>query len=226
MDKAQTFQQFLASSSADISILGFLFNLLLVAFLSSILAWVYVNYGKAISNRDRFSRNFMILAMTIMVIITIVKSSLALSLGLVGALSIVRFRTAIKEPEELAYTFVAIAIGLGLGADQVLVTSVSFIIIIVLIMIRSKLYKTPVSEFVNFRIYGPSAQVDIEELNAIMSEQTLTLKLKRFDEVDQQSEVLYSAIFDTMENMVIAKNRLNELSSDLDISYFENIGSI
>ena len=226
MDKAQTFQQFLASSSADISILGFLFNLLLVAFLSSILAWVYVNYGKAISNRDRFSRNFMILAMTIMVIITIVKSSLALSLGLVGALSIVRFRTAIKEPEELAYTFVAIAIGLGLGADQVLVTSASFIMIIGMIMIRSKLYKTPVSEFANFRIYGPSAQVDIEKLNAIMSEQTLTLKLKRFDEVDQQSEVLYSAIFDTTENMVIAKKRLNELSPDLDISYFENIGSI
>lgn len=226
MDKSQTFQQFLASSSADISILGFVVNLLLVALLSSILAWVYVNCGKALSNRDSFSRNFLILAMTIMVIITIVKSSLALSLGLVGALSIVRFRTAIKEPEELAYTFVAIALGLGLGADQVLVTVLAFIIIVGLIMIRSKFYKTPVSEFVNFRIYGPSAQVDIEQLNAIMSKQTSALKLKRFDEVDQQSEVLYSAIFETMENMVLAKKGLNELSPDLDISYFENIGTI
>ena len=43
--------------------------------------------------------------MTTMVVITIVKSSLALSLGLVGALSIVRFRAAIKEPEELAFYF-------------------------------------------------------------------------------------------------------------------------
>ena len=57
-----------------------------------------------------------------MVMITIVKSSLALSLGLVGALSIVRFRTAIKEPEELSYAFLSIAIGLGLGADQRLTT--------------------------------------------------------------------------------------------------------
>ena len=46
------------------------------------------------------------------------KIFLALSLGLVGALSIVRFRTPIKEPEELAYIFLAIAIGLALGADQ------------------------------------------------------------------------------------------------------------
>ena len=53
------------------------------------------------------------------------KSSLALSLGLVGALSIVRFRTPIKEPEELAYLFISIAMGLGLGANQILATVVA-----------------------------------------------------------------------------------------------------
>ena len=56
--------------------------------------------------------------MTTLLVIAVVKSSLALSLGLVGALSIVRFRTPIKEPEELAYIFLAIALGLCLGADQ------------------------------------------------------------------------------------------------------------
>ena len=50
--------------------------------------------------------------MTTMLIISIVKSSLALSLGLVGALSIIRFRAAIKEPEELAYLFLAIGISI------------------------------------------------------------------------------------------------------------------
>ncbi|HAE74801.1 MAG TPA: DUF4956 domain-containing protein, partial [Alphaproteobacteria bacterium] len=63
--------------------------------------------------------------------ITIVKSSLALSLGLVGALSIVRFRTPIKEPEELAYLFIAIAMGLGLGADQTLPTVLASLVILV-----------------------------------------------------------------------------------------------
>ena len=47
-----------------------------------------------------------------------VKSSLALSLGLVGALSIVRFRTPIKDAEELGYLFLVIATGLAAGADQ------------------------------------------------------------------------------------------------------------
>ena len=53
---------------------------------------------------------------------------------MVGALSIVRFRTPIKEPEELAYLFISIAIGLGLGANQTLVTIISTLIILVLMI--------------------------------------------------------------------------------------------
>ena len=55
--------------------------------------------------------------MTTYIVIMVVKNSLALSLGLVGALSIVRFRAAIKEPEELVYLFLIIAAGLGCGAN-------------------------------------------------------------------------------------------------------------
>ena len=66
--------------------------------------------------------------MTTMFIITIIKSSLVLSLGLIGALSIIRFRTAIKEPEELTYLFLAIAIGLGLGANQRTIILIAFLL--------------------------------------------------------------------------------------------------
>ena len=76
-----------------------------------------------------------------MLIITIVKSSLALSLGLVGALSIIRFRAAIKEPEELSYLFMAIAIGLGFGADQTLITIIAFIIIMAIVVFSKKFSK-------------------------------------------------------------------------------------
>ena len=63
-------------------------------------------------------------------VITVVKSSLALSLGLVGALSIVRFRTPIKEPEELGYLFLTIAVGLGFGAGFSLITTIITIAIL------------------------------------------------------------------------------------------------
>ena len=53
----------------------------------------------------------------------IVKNSLALSLGLVGALSIVRFPSAIKEPEELVFYCLIIAAGLGAGSGQIKITA-------------------------------------------------------------------------------------------------------
>ena len=94
----KTFEDFLTNSQTNIPLLGFVLNLFLSGILALGLRWVYIKYGNSLSNRKKFSRNFLLLTMVTMLIITIVKSSLALSLGLVGALSIVRFRAAIKEP--------------------------------------------------------------------------------------------------------------------------------
>lgn len=104
--------------AAPLSLTTVLFNLLVGLLLSLIVAWYYERYGQSLSNRHRFAQLLPVLTLTTALVITIVKSSLALSLGLVGALSIVRFRTAIKEPEELLFLFIAITIGLGVGADQ------------------------------------------------------------------------------------------------------------
>src|SRR3989339_1079171 len=111
-------QGILNTQIIEIPFWGFALNLILAAVLSYFLSVFYVRYGYSLSNRRIFSRNFLLLTVITTLVITIIKSSLALSLGLVGALSIVRFRAAIKEPEELAYLFLNIGIGLGMGANQ------------------------------------------------------------------------------------------------------------
>ena len=116
--------------SGESSIVDFLINIFITIILSYIIGMVYSKYGNSLSNRKKLMQTFVLISVTVMLVISIVKSSLALSLGLVGALSIVRFRTAIKEPEELVYFFVAIALGLGMGANQRLVTLTGAIIII------------------------------------------------------------------------------------------------
>ena len=118
MDQALNF----ASSDAPLSIPILILNLAIGIVLSLILRWHFQRFGSTLSNRSEFNLVFPFVLLTTVPIITVVKSSLALSLGLVGALSIVRFRTPIKEPEELAYLFIAIAMGLGLGANQTLPT--------------------------------------------------------------------------------------------------------
>ena len=114
--------QFNLDSGEKFSFVNYLINIVLSAILLYILSRVYVKFGRSLSNRYQLSKVLIIVGVTTFIIISIVKSSLALSLGLVGALSIIRFRTAIKEPEELGYFFMAIAIGLGFGANQLLPT--------------------------------------------------------------------------------------------------------
>ena len=116
-------QLFNFTQSTELSVTTVLTNLVASAVLSLILAWHFVKFGSSFSNRHKFAAVLPTIALTTVLVISVVKASLALSLGLVGALSIVRFRTPVKEPEELAYLFLAIAVGLGLGADQRLVAT-------------------------------------------------------------------------------------------------------
>lgn len=107
-----------------------LVNLGLVLILGQILVWHYQRFSPVLSNKRKFSRVFVFVSATTMLVIGIVQSSVALSLGLVGALSIIRFRTPIKEPEELAYLFLSIALGLGMGANQRWLTMLVFAVVL------------------------------------------------------------------------------------------------
>ena len=128
----------LATQNIAINLQNFIISLLISIFLSFLVQQFYKRFSSTLSNKEEFSKNFLILAATTTIIITIVKSSLALSLGLVGALSIVRFRAAIKEPEELVYLFLIISIGLACGAGQFQVIIIGIIIILILIFLHSK----------------------------------------------------------------------------------------
>ena len=111
--------------------------LFLTIFCSYILKYVYEKKSISLSSKYQLSSIIPILSATTYLVILIVKSSLALSLGLVGALSIVRFRTPVKEPEDLVYLFLSIGIGIGFGAFQIFSTLIVFLIIIIFIWFRS-----------------------------------------------------------------------------------------
>ena len=92
------------------SVVQFVIMLAVSLGLSLLVAWHYERYFPFVSRSQGMSKTLVSIALITTLVITVVKSSLALSLGLVGALSIVRFRTPIKEPFELAYIFGVIAI--------------------------------------------------------------------------------------------------------------------
>ena len=123
------------NESIKIDLLSFLISIIIASFLSLLIRATYLKFSNSLSNKNEFSGIFVILGLATTLVITIVKSSLALSLGLVGALSIVRFRAAIKTPEELVYLFLVIASGLGCGAGQIKITVIGVLFSLIIIVI-------------------------------------------------------------------------------------------
>src|SRR3990167_7395123 len=178
MPTSDTLQQFFMTSG-NIAPLRFFVYLLAVALLCFLLGKVYIRFGRALSNRVAFAHNFVLIGLATLLMINVIKSSLALSLGLVGALSIVRFRAAIKEPEELAFLFLTIAIGLGLGAGQLKTTVVAFIIISLFIFIRGYAYNKEDNQNLYLTISGKN--ISLEKIVEVIKKYSLAVTLKRFD---------------------------------------------
>ena len=222
--KWETFQDFLLNEPTQIDPSYLIVSLLLAALLSFILSKLYIKYGTSISNRKKFAGNFVLLTTTTTLIITIVKSSLALSLGLVGALSIVRFRAAIKEPEELAFLFLTIAIGLGLGANQTAITLIAFFIISLLIFGRHFYYKKDEGYNLYLTVSGkPSKELTLKQIVDVLKENCSAVHLKRFDQSDNLLEASFLVEFSSFSEMDKAKGELENLSKTITISYLDKI---
>jgi len=217
-------QELATSTTEQVSVWIIVFNLFLSAVLSLILGWVYTKYGSALSNRKQFARNFLPITMTTMFIITIVKSSLALSLGLIGALSIIRFRTAIKEPEELSYLFLTIAIGMGIGANQAIITIITLLTITAIICLKN-INQNDVESGQNLYLTISSPAQDGNELNTIikvLQKHCTNVNLKRFDENSNLLEVSFLVGFENYSQLEVSKSELQGLNDSIRVSFLDN----
>jgi hypothetical protein len=224
----QTFEEFLNVSRVNIPAIGFIINIVLAAVLALALNWIYDKYGDSLSNRKKFGKNFLLVTMTTMFIISIIKSSLALSLGLVGALSIIRFRAAIKEPEELAYLFFAIAIGLGLGADQTVITLLAFIIIsIILIGVKkfSKKFTDNQNLYLTLQSEG-TKKIGMDAILEILKVNCDVVELRRLDETNGLLEASFMVEAQNFDQLHNAKIELQKLNDSLKITFLDNKGLI
>ena len=129
-----------AFSTVDVLLaLGLSFVLGLFIFL------IYKKTYQGVMYSDSFGVSLIAMSMITSLVIIAVTSNVVLSLGMVGALSIVRFRTAIKEPMDIAFLFWAIAVGIVLGAGLIPLAIIGSVIIGIIIVIFStrKIGDTP-----------------------------------------------------------------------------------
>ncbi|WP_027065458.1 MULTISPECIES: DUF4956 domain-containing protein [Maribacter] len=217
--------QFELNSQENFSILTFLLNIIIAIILLFILSKLYVKYGNSISNREQLSRVFILVGVTTFIIISIVKSSLALSLGLVGALSIVRFRTAIKEPEELGFFFISIAVGLGMGANQFLPTFTGFVLLaLVIVLMKKNKLSDSISQ--NLILSLPTTDKNgneiIDQISSVLSMHTTQLEMKRLNITKENFDVNFLINLSNLEGLQVIAKELKNLDADINITFIDS----
>ena len=194
----QELQSFFFNSNVEIDLLNFFYAIILSLILSFLVKITYIKVGKSLNDKSYFSDTFIPLALITTLVITVIKFSLALSLGLVGALSIVRFRAAIKEPEELVYLFFVISIGLSNGANQFLLSIFATLVIVGFLFGRyifeNKFKKdnqfTLDSNILNINIFDNDKK-DIKEITSKIENKVEFLKLKSANIEDKTSSYIF-----------------------------------
>ena len=205
----------------EIEIGPFVLNLLITAIIAYLIKLFYIKYGRAISDRRKFSNNFVPLALGTLLIITVIKSSIALSLGLVGALSIVRFRSAIKDPEELTMLFLIIGFGLMGGADKPVLSLISFALIIPLFYVNSLLSKNK-GTVTNKAFLNISTKTnDVTVITNAIEPHTNYLEIKRIDSVNDGINASYYCTINGPEQLQKIIDAVNSTDANATVSFVE-----
>lgn len=225
-------ENFFLNQNIQIDFGNFFVAIILSLVLSFLVKLTYLKVGRALNDKDYFSDTFIPLAIITTLVITVIKFSLALSLGLVGALSIVRFRAAIKEPEELVYLFFIISIGLANGANQFLLSTISTLIIIFFLFLRN-FYQSKKSKDFKFNSDSNILSINIinnkkkniEDVIKQLNPQLKYLKLKSANiEKNQSTYVFWYDLDDRQINSFL--NNIKKLSDEnLELSIYSKTGA-
>jgi uncharacterized membrane protein YhiD involved in acid resistance len=171
-------------------------DLILCMILVSVVSWYYKKFSQSLGGKTHVGSVLPLIGLTVFMVIVVVKSSLALSLGLVGALSIVRFRTPIKEPEELGYLFLTIAVGLGFGAGYKIITIITTISILLYLYLTTEKNK---SNKINgeYTILLNVLNNQYNECCKLLEKKTVAFKVTRMESHDKRISVYFNVTIDS-----------------------------
>jgi len=225
-------EDFFINNNVSIDINNFILAIFNSLILSLLVKYTYKKVSRSLNDKEYFSEIFVPLSIITTLVITVVKFSLALSLGLVGALSIVRFRAAIKEPEELVFLFFIIGIGLANGANQFLVGYLSTFLICLILIVRfiyqEKYVTTNLSStstnILQIQIYNNT--VKIEELISILKKDIKFFNLKSTSSEYNYEQYNFWFELDDQKSISLINhiNKITTKNKDIKIQLFSRSG--
>ncbi len=151
MQPGDIFTSSLLESVSEFSVIDTLIGLAFALVLGLFIFVVYKKTFSGVMYSSGFAMSLVGLSLVTTLVIMAVTSNIVLSLGMVGALSIVRFRAAIKEPMEIVFLFWSLAVGIVIGAGMIPLAVIGSVIIgiILVLFVSKKFVSTPYILIVN-----------------------------------------------------------------------------
>ncbi len=110
-------------------------NIVLAAVLGAIVSWVYRYTHKGLSYSQSFTQTILFVTVIVSIVMMVIGSSLARAFALVGALSIIRFRTVVKDTKDTAFIFSGLAVGMAAGTSNYVLAGLGTVAIVVIALV-------------------------------------------------------------------------------------------
>jgi hypothetical protein len=193
------------------------FSMLVAVVIGIIISQVYRLTHRGVNYELTFMTSLIILAPIVALVMLFIRGNLVLSLGLVGSLSIIRFRTPIKDTRDMVYLFWVIAVGLGAGTfNWSMVALASFIILLVIFVLYLIKYGSSQNQDYILVVSGTS-DFDQDPIKEIIQQFTTEAKMRSQTVNEELWEVVYELhLGDTkqpLDHLLKALKALNSIAS-------------
>lgn len=195
----------LTDLTSTFSVLDIVVSLLLSFALCSAIGWLYQATHRGASYTQSFVQTLVLNGMVVAVVMLIIGSNIARAFALVGSLSLIRFRNAVKETRDVGFIFFTMAIGMAVGTQFYLLAVITTVVIglIILIMARfnwyargsvSQILQVEVPQDVDFGLFdrlfvqytGSSELISVDSIQGgTLTELTYTVGLKKQSKVQE-----------------------------------------
>ena len=154
---------YFAEQFASLTPMKVLIALIMGFVVGVVIAFVYKKCYRGVLYSPSFSLTLVMLTLITTPVVMCIKSDIALSMGMVGALSIVRFRTAVKDPMDTAYMFWALTMGILLGAELYVIALVVVLGISVVLFLMTFVKLSNPNAYLLVLHYDEAAEYDIQQ---------------------------------------------------------------
>ena len=169
--------------------LTILVSLVLAFAVGLFIAWIYRRNFRGVMYSNNFALTLVLMTLITCPVVMCIKESIQLSMGMVGALSIVRFRTAVKDPLDTAYMFWALTMGILLGAGQFFLTALAGVGIGILITVVVNMQSKRMNSFLLVLRMGDEAERAASQIVASVRNQQLKSKTVSSNGIEATYEV-------------------------------------